>query len=167
MAKNSRRAGLVLTVQQRAWLKELAASRSTAARGIERAKVMLGYADGLSVTEPQRQLGFSRPMIYRCVDKAWVVSMVCTKPKGHGLAAELWSTSALAEKPGVQAIICLVLGKHATHISKETMACLGERPGRFEYVHTPKHGSWLNLIECAFSKMARTFRATHPGHLES
>jgi hypothetical protein len=26
-----------------------------------------------------------------------------------------------------------------------------------EYVHTPKHGSWLNLIECAFSKMARTF----------
>src|SRR5665647_550330 len=26
-----------------------------------------------------------------------------------------------------------------------------------ERVHTPKHGSWLNLIECAFSKMARTF----------
>ena len=24
-------------------------------------------------------------------------------------------------------------------------------------MHTPKHGSWLNLIECAFSKMARTF----------
>lgn len=23
--------------------------------------------------------------------------------------------------------------------------------------HTPKHGSWLNLIECVFSKMARTF----------
>ena len=22
---------------------------------------------------------------------------------------------------------------------------------------TPKHGSWLNLIECAFSKMARAF----------
>jgi transposase len=31
------------------------------------------------------------------------------------------------------------------------------RPGRFEYVHTPKHGSWLNLIKCAISKMARTF----------
>jgi hypothetical protein len=37
------------------------------------------------------------------------------------------------------------------------MAYLATRPGRFEYVHTPKHGSWLNLIECAFSKMARTF----------
>lgn len=46
---------------------------------------------------------------------------------------------------------------HSVHISKETMAYLGTRPGRFEYVHTPKHGSWLNLIECAFSKMARTF----------
>jgi len=339
MARKSKRAALVLTAQQRATLKELAASRSAAAREVERAKVMLGYADGLSVTELQRRLGFSRPMIYRCVDKAlaagvqmglkdkyhrphepeisdaakaWVVSIACTKPKDHGMAAELWSISALArfvseraeaagfarlasagkstvwrilhdndikphkiryylekrdadfdrkmqevlmvyrdvsiytegavhdarpnpiytvsvdEKPGVQAIgltapdlppvpgkapatgrdyeyvrhgtvsilagidlhsghifanveerhrsvefiallkqldahypaeaiIRVVLDNHSAHISKETMAYLSERPGRFEYVHTPKHGSWLNLIECAFSKMARTF----------
>jgi transposase len=339
MARKSKRAALVLTPQQRATLKELAASRSAATREVERAKVMLGYADGVTVTELQRQLGFSRPMIYRCVDKAlaagvqmglkdkyhrphepeigdeakaWVVSIACTKPKDHGLAAELWSISALAkfvseraeaagftrlagagkstvwrilddndikphkiryylekrdpdfdrkmqevlmvyrdvsiytqgavhdarpnpiytvsvdEKPGVQAIgltapdlppvpgkapavgrdyeyvrhgtvsilagidlhcghifanvedrhrsvefiallkqldahypdeaiIRVVLDNHSAHISKETMAYLSERPGRFEYVHTPKHGSWLNLIECAFSKMARTF----------
>jgi len=339
MARKSKRAALVLTAQQRATLNELAASRSAATREVERAKVMLGYADGVSVTELQRQLGFSRPMIYRCVDKAlaagvhmglkdkyhrphepeisdeakaWVVSIACTKPKDHGLAAELWSISALArfvgeraqaagfarlagagkstvwrilddndikphkiryylekrdpdfdrkmqevlmvyrdvsiytqgavhdarpnpiytvsvdEKPGVQAIgltapdlppvpgkaatvgrdyeyvrhgtvsilagidlhsghifanveerhrsvefiallkqldahypdeaiIRVVLDNHSAHISKETMAYLSERPGRFEYVHTPKHGSWLNLIECAFSKMARTF----------
>jgi transposase len=37
------------------------------------------------------------------------------------------------------------------------MAYLATRPGRFAYVHTPKHGSWLNLIEAVFSKMARTF----------
>ena len=55
------------------------------------------------------------------------------------------------------AIIRVVLDNHAAHISKETMAYLSTRPGRFEHVHTPKHGSWLNLIECAFSKMARTF----------
>jgi transposase len=339
MARKSKRAALVLSPQQRATLKELAASRSAATREVERAKVMLGYADGATVTELQRQLGFSRPMIYRCVDKAlaagvqmglkdkyhrphepeisdeakaWVVSIACTKPKDHGLAAELWSISALArfvseraeaagfarlasagkstvwrilddndikphkiryylekrdpdfdrkmqevlmvyrdvsiytegavhdarpnpiytvsvdEKPGVQAIgltapdlppvpgkaaavgrdyeyvrhgtvsilagidlhcghifanveerhrsvefiallkqldahypaeaiIRVVLDNHSAHISKETMAYLSERPGRFEYVHTPKHGSWLNLIECAFSKMARTF----------
>jgi hypothetical protein len=27
----------------------------------------------------------------------------------------------------------------------------------FEYVHTPKHGFWLSLIECVFWKMACTF----------
>lgn len=54
-------------------------------------------------------------------------------------------------------IIRVVLDNHSAHISKETMAYLHSRPGRFEYVHTPKHGSWLNLIKCTFSKMARTF----------
>lgn len=42
-------------------------------------------------------------------------------------------------------------------ISKETMAYLKTRPNRFVYVHTPKHGSWLNLVETLFGKMARTF----------
>jgi len=56
-----------------------------------------------------------------------------------------------------EALIRVVLDNHSAHISKETVAYLGTRPGRFEYVHTPKHGSWLNLIECVFSKMARTF----------
>jgi transposase len=317
MARKSKRAALVLTAQQRSTLKELAASRSAATREVERAKVMLGYADGLSVTQLQRQLGFSRPMIYRCVDKAlaagvqmglkdkyhrphepeisdeakaWVVSIACSeRAEAAGFArlanagkSTVWRilddndikphkiryylekrdpdfdrkmqevlmvyrdvsiytqaavhdarpnpiyTVSVDEKPGVQAIgltapdlppvpgkaaavgrdyeyvrhgtvsilagidlhsghifanvedrhrsvefigllkqldahypaeaiIRVVLDNHSAHISKETMAYLGERPGRFEYVHTPKHGSWLNLIECAFSKMARTF----------
>jgi transposase len=58
--------------------------------------------------------------------------------------------------PG-EAIIRVVLDNHSAHISKETMAWLATHPGRFEYVHTPKHGSWLNLVESAFSKMARSF----------
>ena len=339
MARKSGRAALTLAPEQRKTLEGLAASRTAPTREVERAKVLLGYAAGTSITELQRQLGFSRPMIYRCVDKAlaagvqmglkdkyhrphepeitdaakaWVVSVACTKPKDHGLAAELWTISALAsfvskgahtagfdrlanagkstvwrilnendikphkiryylekrdpefdrkmqevlmvyrdvsiysegavhdarpnaiytvsvdEKPGVQAIgltapdlppvpgkaqavgrdyeyvrrgtvsilagidlhsgqifanvedrhrsvefiallkrldehypqeaiIRVVLDNHSAHISKETTAYLATRPGRFEYVHTPKHGSWLNLIECAFSKMARTF----------
>jgi len=339
MARKSGRAALALAPDQRRELEQLSASRTAPAREVERAKVLLGYAAGTSITELQRQLGFSRPMIYRCVDKAlaagvqmglkdkyhrphepeitdeakaWVMSLACTKPKDHGLAAELWTISALAkfvsegaqaagfarlanagkstvwrildgndikphkiryylekrdpdfdrkmqevlmvyrdvsiysegaahdarpnpiytvsvdEKPGVQAIgltapdlpplpgkasavardyeyvrrgtvsilagidlhsgqifanvedrhrsvefiallkrldehypqdaiIRIVLDNHSAHISKETVAYLATRPGRFEYVHTPKHGSWLNLIECAFSKMARTF----------
>lgn len=339
MGRRSGRAALVLTDVQRSKLSELAASRTAPVREVERAGVLLKYAQGISISEIQRQLGVSRPMIYKCIDKAlaagvqaglkdayhrphapeisddakaWVVSVACTKPKELGLASELWSVSALAryvsehaaslgfprlagagkstvwrildenqlkphkityylekrdpdfdrkmhevlmvyrdvslytegavhdgrpnpiytvsvdEKPGVQAIgltapdlppvpgsaptvsrdyeyirhgtvsilagidlhtghvfahvedrhrsrefvtllqsidayyppdaiIRVVLDNHSSHISKETMAYLATRPGRFEYVHTPKHGSWLNLIECAFSKMARTF----------
>jgi|SRR5665213_789674 len=56
-----------------------------------------------------------------------------------------------------QATIRIVLDNHSSHISKETRAYLATRPGRFVYVHTPKHGSWLNLAENLFGKMARTF----------
>jgi transposase len=339
MAGKTKRAALVLTKEQRTTLNELSGSRTAPAREVERAKVLVGYADGISILGLQRQLGVGRPMIYRCIDKAlaggaqmglkdayhrphepeitdeakaWLVSIACTKPIDHGLASELWTISGLAkfisehaesagfprlahagkstvwrilnendikphriryylekrdpefdrkmqevlmvyrdvslyregathdarpepiytvsvdEKPGVQAlgltapdlppvpgkattvgrdyeyvrhgtvsiiagidlhsghifgnvedrhrsvefiallkrldeyypseaIIRVVLDNHSAHISKETVAYLGTRPGRFEYVHTPKHGSWLNLIECAFSKMSRTF----------
>jgi len=302
MARTSMRAPLVLTDEQRAKLHQLSGSREAPLREVERAKVLLGYAGGTSITELQRRLDLSRPKIYRYVDKAlaagveaglkdkyyrpraseisdgakaWVVAIACTKPKDHDLAAELWSISALARfvsehaesagharlsnagkstiwrildeheiKPhkiryylekrdtdfdrkmqdigltatdlspvlgkeaniacdyeyvrhstvsilsgndlhsgyiftdvedrhrsaefvGLlkkldehypsEAIIRVVLDNHSAHISKETKTFLASRPGRFEYVHTPKHGSWLNLIECAFSKMARTF----------
>jgi hypothetical protein len=33
---------------------------------------------------------------------------------------------------------------------------LPQREGRFSFVFTPKHGSWLNLVEGFFSKMARS-----------
>jgi transposase len=339
MARKTGRAPLTLSVEQRAMLSELAGSRTSAQREVERAKVLLAYADGKSPTDIQRALGVSRPTIYKCIDKAlaagvstglrdrfhrphapqiseaakaFVIDLACRKPVDLGLAAELWTLSALAEyvsahatkagfprlaragkttvwrildahelkphrvryyldkrdsqferkmaevlvvyrdvnlyragathdarplpvytvsvdeKPGVQAlgttapdlppapgrhagigrdheyvrhgtlsiiaaldlhtgeiianverrhrsvefvallrrldehypseaIIRVVLDNHSAHISKETMAYLASRPGRFEYVHTPKHGSWLNLVESAFSKMARSF----------
>ena len=56
-----------------------------------------------------------------------------------------------------EAVIRLVLDNHSAHISKETRAYLATRPNRFCYVHTPTHGSWLNLVETLFGKMARTF----------
>lgn len=339
MARRTGRAALTLTEEQRSMLSELAGSRTAAQREVERAKVLLAYAQGQSPTEIQRALGVSRPTIYKCIDKAlaagvatglrdrfhrphapqiseaakaWVIDLACRKPKDLDLAAELWTLSALAEyvaqhanaagfprlakagkttvwrildahelkphrvryylerrdaqfehkmaevlmvyrdvnlyradaahdarplpiytvsvdeKPGVQAlgttapdlppvpgkhsgigrdheyvrhgtlsilaaldlhtgeiianvelrhrsvefiallrrldqhypegaVIRVVLDNHSAHISKETMAYLASRPGRFEYVHTPKHGSWLNLVESAFSKMARSF----------
>jgi len=57
----------------------------------------------------------------------------------------------------IESTIRIILDNHSAHISKETMKYLAGRPGRFMYVHTPKHGSWLNLVETLFGKMARTF----------
>ncbi|MGH6869389.1 MAG: transposase [Methylocella sp.] len=49
-----------------------------------------------------------------------------------------------------------ILDNHSAHISKETKAWLAAQPeGRFTFVFTPKHGSWLNLVEGFFSKLAR------------
>lgn len=53
--------------------------------------------------------------------------------------------------------IRIVLDNHSAHTSKETMKYLTSRPGRFEFIFTPKHGSWLNLIESFFGKFARVF----------
>jgi transposase len=53
--------------------------------------------------------------------------------------------------------IKIILDNHSAHISKETKAWLTQQPeGRFTFVFTPKHGSWLNLIEGFFSKLARS-----------
>jgi transposase len=53
--------------------------------------------------------------------------------------------------------IKLIVDNHSAHISKETTAWLATRPeGRFSFVFTPKHASWLNLVEGFFSKMARS-----------
>ncbi|MCP4490247.1 MAG: IS630 family transposase [Gammaproteobacteria bacterium] len=52
--------------------------------------------------------------------------------------------------------IRVVLDNHSSHISKETRAYLKTVPNRFEFIFTPKHGSWLNLIECFFARMAKT-----------
>jgi transposase len=54
-----------------------------------------------------------------------------------------------------EARIRLVLDNHSAHISRETRSFLGTRPNRFEFTFTPTHGSWLNLIESFFGKMAR------------
>jgi transposase len=51
----------------------------------------------------------------------------------------------------------MVLDNHSAHLSKETQAYLATRPNRFKYVLTPTHGSWLNIVETLFGKMARTF----------
>jgi len=51
----------------------------------------------------------------------------------------------------------VILDNHSAHISNETRGWLAaQRSGRFEFVFTPTHGSWLNLVEGFFSKLARS-----------
>ena len=338
MSTRSKKPELVLSEEEKQKLLTISRSKKLPQREVQRASILLSYAEGNTIVSIQRKLNVSRPTIYKWLDralakgveaglkdsyharesvigddaKAWVINVACTKPTEHGLASEVWSYSALAkyirgkavekgheslsraskatvwrilnqakikphkiryylerrdeeferkmeevlmvyqevniqneqsgdtgqrpdvitvsvdEKPGIQAIanvapdlppkpgrhaevgrdyeykrlgtvsllaaldlhdgriiakvrdrhrsrefiellkeldeyypekstIRVVLDNHSSHVSKETMAYLASRPGRFIYVHTPKHGSWLNLVETAFSKMARSF----------
>lgn len=49
--------------------------------------------------------------------------------------------------------IRIVLDNLKVHTSEATRKYLATVPGRFEFVFTPKHGSWLNMVESFFSKM--------------
>lgn len=335
--RRTQRAPLMLNSQQRQHLTEISRSQTAAVREVQRARMLLAYAQDPNMTAIQRALHVTRPTIYKCIDKAltmgaeaglkdtyhrpwepviteeakaWVVHQACQKPKDQGYAAEVWSLKQLAdhartrgvaqghdclkkavkatihrilkaqplqphklryylerrdpafeekmrevlmvyrevhlwhekgssdslqvftvsvdEKPGIQAIentapdlppqpgvhptpardyeyirhgtlsllaaldlqdghilaevherhrsrefimllkdldahyppaaqIRILLDNHSAHISKETRAYLATRPNRFIYVHTPTHGSWLNIVETLFGKMARTF----------
>lgn len=53
-------------------------------------------------------------------------------------------------------IIRIICDNHSAHKSREVRNYLATRPeGRFIFVFTPTHGSWLNLIESFFSKMTK------------
>ena len=336
MARPSQRAKLQLSEDELSELRKISRSRTQGHTRVERAKILLAYYSGRSVTEIARTFKTNRPRIERTIDRAlrigsiaslddlprsgkparissearaWILSLACQKPKDLGYAAELWTTRLLAEhvrthcheagypelaklsrgtvskilrkaeirphkiryyverrdpdfdskmaqvlhvyqevallraifedqqeqtvallsydeKPGIQAIqnvaldrapspeehptikrdyeyrrlgtvsllasidlltghvhaqvkdqhrseefidhlkyldafypkhvkINIILDNHSIHTSKKTQAFLKTIPNRFEFVFTPPHGSWLNLIETFFSKLAR------------
>jgi len=51
--------------------------------------------------------------------------------------------------------IRIVLDNLKVHTSEKTRKYLATVPGRFDFVFTPKHGSWLNMVESFFSKMTK------------
>lgn len=53
--------------------------------------------------------------------------------------------------------IRIILDNLSVHYSKETQKYLSGKGSRFEFIFTPTHGSWLNLIEVFFSKITRSF----------
>ena len=53
-------------------------------------------------------------------------------------------------------VIRIICDNHSAHKAKEVQNYLATKPeGRYVFVFIPKHASWLNLIECFFSKMAK------------
>jgi transposase len=52
--------------------------------------------------------------------------------------------------------IVVILDNLKVHTSKETQKYLESVPQRFQFIFTPKHASWLNIIESLFSKMTRS-----------
>jgi transposase len=51
--------------------------------------------------------------------------------------------------------IRLILDNLKVHSSQKVVEYLESNLGRFEFVFTPKHASWLNLVEGFFSKMTK------------
>jgi transposase len=331
-----KRPDLIITQDVQSKLEQVSKSRTESATRIERAKMILEYSNGNSISSIARMLSTNRPKVERCIDKAlqlgiltalddiprsgkppaitseaktWLVNLACQKPKELGYSYELWTNRLLAkhardhceenshpslskinrgtvskilkksdvqphkivyylerrdpdfdrkmiqvlhvykevelikqmgsdappvtivsydEKPGIQAIsnkapdlppvpgkfscvardyeykrhgtvsllagidlfsgqvhgmvtdrhrsrefvqylkmldktypeeirIKIILDNHSAHISKETRTYLATVPGRFDFVFTPTHGSWLNIIESLFAKMTKTF----------
>jgi len=53
--------------------------------------------------------------------------------------------------------IVIILDNVRVHTSKKTLEYLKTVPQRFHFVFTPKHASWLNIIESLFSKWHEAF----------
>ena len=70
MARKTLRAPLVLSDENRKLLTELSGSMTAPVREVVRAKVLLHYANGVEISSIKRDVGISRPAIYKCIDKA-------------------------------------------------------------------------------------------------
>jgi len=114
---------LMLTPDDRAWLDRLRRSQTAPRRHVERAEILMRYAEGQSTWAIQRQTGFSSRKVHRCIDKAlaggpaaaledlprpgrprqltdadraWIIGLACQRPRAFGYAEELWTHRLLA-----------------------------------------------------------------------
>lgn len=115
---------LILSEEESKYLNKIANSRTEEFRHVERARILLSYASGMSVPKIAKELKSTAPKVDRCVKKAlefgiytamddfqrsgrprditpeaeaWIVSLACQKPKEHGYSYEVWTTRLLAE----------------------------------------------------------------------
>ena len=81
-----------------------------------------------------------------------VLGLVRARHRSRACVEWLQALDAQYEAP---VKIPVVLDHHSAHTSQETRAYLATKPHRFEFVFTPVHASWLNLIEMFFAKLAQ------------
>ena len=70
MPFTSRKAKLELSEDEKEILKNISRSRTEAYQRVERAKILLAYAEGETVSAIARELDTNRPKIERCINKA-------------------------------------------------------------------------------------------------
>ena len=123
MPFESKKPPLELSQDVRTELTRIAKARTEAAHRVERATIMLAYADGEQISNIARLLSTNRVKVNTCINKAlvlgalealedlprsgrtptitaeartWLVALACTKPTDHGYSLELWTQQLLA-----------------------------------------------------------------------
>src|SRR4030042_4314026 len=124
MPFESRRAKLIIGDDALETLRSLSKSRKEAHDKVERAKILLWYHEGRTVSEIAREIKTNRPRVERVINKAlymgilaalrdlprrgrsklitpearaWLISIACREPKDFNYASELWTTRLLAQ----------------------------------------------------------------------
>ena len=119
----SKKPPLVLTENTRTKLLKITKARTEAAHRIERATIILAFANGETVSGIARRLATNEVKVETSIDRAlelgamesledrprrgreptitaearaWLISMACSKAKDHGYAQEFWTTQLLA-----------------------------------------------------------------------
>ena len=139
-----------LSDDDRSYLKSILQKGTVETRVHRRAKILLLKSDGMADGAIADKLDISRPTVKLCLKKYMEsgVKTALEDSKGRGRKAEITD--------GAKAwVINIACQKPSAHTSKETQEYLNTVPGRFGFVFTPTHGSWLNMMEGFFSKMTR------------
>lgn len=109
-------------------------------------------ADGQSFQTIADKLGVTVKTVQLCISKYKNGGIGET----HKSSDFIEFLKILDKKYPSQDKIRVILDNHPAHTSKETRNFPAAMPeGRFEFVFTPKHGSWLNMAESFFNKMTK------------
>ena len=113
---------IILTQEERKYLKTQTRARTIQAQTVNRARILLLKADGRSINDIADKVGLNRKSVMLCIskyidggvenalfdapgrgrnteitddEKAWIINIACQKPVDFGYAAETWTYAKL------------------------------------------------------------------------